>query len=167
MAWFHPKTLLDKTYEIGILIKGVDGFFETVAGLFLLIIRPETIGHWTRLITQTELEENPHNLVATHVLHYGQSLAHGRNIFAIAFLLTHGIIKLVLVVSLLRAKMWAYPFALITLGLFVLYQVYELIVHATFGMGFLTVLDLFIIWLVWREWQQVQRQAPAPTQQSS
>lgn len=156
MAWFHPKTLLDKTYEIGILIKGIDGFVELVAGLFLLIVRPATIGHWTHLITQAELNENAHNVIATHVLHYGESLARGRNVFAIAFLLTHGIIKLVLVISLLRGKMWAYPFALVTLGLFVVYQAYELVVKTTFGMSFLTALDLLIIWLVWREWQQVK-----------
>lgn len=156
MAWFHPKTLLDKTYEIGILIKGFDGLVELIAGLFLLIVRPETIGHLTHLITQAELNEDPHSIVATHILHYGETLAKGHNIFAILFLLTHGLTKVVLVVCLLRAKLWAYPFALITLGIFILYQLYELSTKPTFGMAFLTVLDAVIIWLVWREWQQVK-----------
>ena len=163
MAWFHPKTLLDKTYEIGIFIKGFDGLVELIAGLFLLIVRPSTIGHWTHAITQAELAENPHSFIATHVLHYGNSLAHGRNTFAIIFLLLHGIIKVTLVVALLRNKPWAYPFAIGALGLFIVYQVYELVTKPTFGMAFLTVLDALIIWLVWREWHQVKTHAVPTT----
>ena len=157
MAWFHPKTLLDKTYEIGILIKGFDGAVELLAGLFLLVVRPSTIGHLTHLITQAELGEDPHSRIATHILHYGENLARGRNMFAIWFLLTHGLIKVVLVVSLLRSKMWAYPFALVTLGLFIVYQLYEMAVKPSWGMAFLTVLDVGIVWLVWREWQQIKQ----------
>ncbi len=158
MAWFHPKTLLDKTYEIGIFIKGFDGLVELIAGLFLLIVQPATIGHWTHSIAQAELGED-HGFIATHVVHYGESLSHGRNAFAITFLLLHGIIKVALVAALLRNKPWAYPFAIVALGLFIAYQAYELVVKPTFGMAFLTVLDALIIWLVWREWNQVKASA--------
>jgi len=71
-------------------------------------------------------------------------------------LLTHGLVKVVLVTCLLMNKLWAYPYALVALGLFLVYQVYELVVHPTFGMAFLSVLDAIIILLVWREWQQVK-----------
>lgn len=162
MAWFHPRTLLDKTYEIGILIKGFDGAVELIAGLFLWIVRPETIGRWTHYVTQAELAENPHSFIATHVLHYGETLAKGENTFAILFLLTHGLVKVGLVAALLRNKMWAYPWAMVALTLFLAYQLYELATKPTFGMAFLTVLDAIIIWLVWREWGQQTRQASTP-----
>lgn len=156
MAWYHPKTLFDKTYEVGIIIKGIDGLFELLGGLVLLLVSPHTFGRLATWLTHGELDQDPHDFIAVHILHTGQQLAAGRNWFAIAFLLTHGIVKVVLVVALLRNKLWAYPFAFVALGLFLVYQVYELVLQVTAGMALLTVLDVIIIWLVWREWQKVK-----------
>ncbi len=164
MAWFHPKSLLDKTYEIGLLIKGIDGVFELAGGLLLWLIPRDTVSRLTKALTQNQLDKNPHDVIANHILHLGQSLAHGRNWFAIAFLLSHGIIKIALVAALLRNKLWAYPWALVVLTLFLIYQVYAFIIKPGFGMGFLSVLDVLIIWLVWREWHKVE---PKPQSQSS
>lgn len=159
MAWFRPKTLLDKTYEVGIILKGVDGIAELIGGILLLTVPPSAINRLIEWLTQSEFGHEPHSFVTNHILQYGHRLAEGHNVFAVAFLLTHGLVKVVLVACLLRNKLWAYPFGLVTLGLFIAYQLYEIIVHPTFGMGFLTVLDTIIIWLVWREWQQQKRKA--------
>jgi len=156
MPWFHPKTLLDKTYEIGILIKGFDGVLELVGGLLVLILSPHTITGITAFLTQDALQENPHNFIALRVQHAGHHLATGHTLFAALFLLTHGIVKVVLVTCLLLNKLWAYPSALVVLTLFLIYQIYLLITAPTFGMAFLTVLDIIIIFLVWREWQKIK-----------
>lgn len=158
MPLFHPKTLLDKAYEIGIVIKGIDGVLELVGGILVLALNPHTITNVTNFLTQDALQENPHNIIATHVLKLGNHLAGGHNIFAAAFLLTHGLVKVVLVTCLLLNKLWAYPWAIGVLGLFLAYQAYLLVTAPTFGMGFLTVLDIVIIWLVYREWQQIRHQ---------
>ncbi|HSW98514.1 MAG TPA: DUF2127 domain-containing protein [Candidatus Saccharimonadales bacterium] len=154
--WFHPRTLLDKTYEIGILIKGVDGVLELLGALLLVAVPTTTIRSLTHWLTANELANDPHDFLASHVAHFGNELAKGHNTFAILFLATHGAVKVALVVALLRQKHWAYPWALGALGAFLVYQVYLLVVKPTFGMGFLTVLDVVIIWLVWREWQKVK-----------
>jgi uncharacterized membrane protein len=156
MTLFRPKTLFDKVYEIGIFIKGFDGVLELIGGSLLLFVSPAGIGKITSLLTQHELTQDPHDFIATHILHYGHSLAVGHNLFAALFLLTHGLVKVVLVTCLLLNKLWAYPFALATLGLFLVYQLYEMIVSPSFGMAFLTILDAVIIGLVWREWQKVK-----------
>ena len=159
MAWFHPKTLLDKSYEIGLFVKALDGAFEFIGGLFLLVVPGDAIARFTVNITQNELAKDPSDFVATHILHYGQSLAHGHNGFAIAFLLTHGIVKIALVVALLRNKLWAYPWALVILTLFLVYQVYTFVLNPGFGLGFLSLVDVAIILLVWREWRVVKPDA--------
>lgn len=159
MTRFHPQTLLDKTYEIGILIKGIDGVLELIGGILVLTLSPNAINSITQFLTQRELQEDPHNFIANHIVHAGQHLANGHNVFAAAFLLTHGLVKVVLVTCLLLNKLWAYPWALGILSLFLVYQIYQLVTRPTFGMAFLSVLDAVIIWLVWREWQQV-RAAP-------
>jgi uncharacterized membrane protein len=163
MAWFHPKSLLDKTYEIGILIKGIDGFFELLAGLLLVAVPSHLITDVTHHLTKGELAQDPHDYIASHVVHYGNSLAGSAHIFAAMFLLTHGLTKLVIVVCLLRNKLWAYPFGLIVFSLFIAYQLYQIIVKPTSGMVFLTVLDGFIVWLIWREWQK-QKAKPTPVE---
>jgi uncharacterized membrane protein len=156
MPLFHPKTLLDKTYEIGIIIKGIDGTLELIGAALVLTLNPGTIGGVTRFLTQDALQENPHNIIATHIVKFGHHLASGPNYFAAAFLLTHGLVKVVLVTCLLLGKRWAYPWALGVLGLFLVYQIYLLITAPGLGMAFLTVLDIVIIWLINREWHIIR-----------
>ncbi len=160
MPLFHPKTLLDKSYEIGIIVKGIDGLLELTGGLLLLILSPHAITGITAFLTQDALQENPHNFLALRVAKAGHHLATGHNLFAVLFLLTHGLVKVVLVTCLLLNKIWAYPWALGALGLFLVYQLFLLVTAPTFGMAFLTVLDVIIIFLVYREWQK-QKLEPA------
>jgi len=158
MPWFKPKNLLDKSYEIGIIIKGIDGTLELIGGILVLALSPHAINGITRFLTESALQENPHNLIATHIVKAGHHLAAGHNLFAAAFLLTHGLVKVVLVVCLLLNKRWAYPWAFGVLGLFLVYQAYQLITAPTFGMTFLTILDIIVIGLIYREWQQQLRE---------
>jgi uncharacterized membrane protein len=163
MAWFKPTTLLDKFYEIGIIFKGIDGLLELLGGILLLVLQPGTILNITKSLTQNELSQNPHSFIAQHIAHAGVQLAQGHNTFAVAFLITHGAVKVGLVACLLLNKLWAYPLGIVVLTLLLLVQLYQLIVGPTFGMAFLTVLDVIIIWLIGREWQQVKkRQANQP-----
>ncbi len=157
--WFHPQTLLDKTYTIGIVIKGIDGSLELLGGLMLALIPSSAILHLSKLLTNHEIANDPHDFLANHIIHLGSELAAGHNTFAIVFLVTHGAVKVGLVAALLRQKLWAYPLALVALLAFLVYQVYLLAVHATLTMSFLTILDIVIIWLVEREWQKVNARA--------
>jgi hypothetical protein len=38
MSWFRPRDLLDQTFEVGIILKGLDGVLEGIGGLLLLIV---------------------------------------------------------------------------------------------------------------------------------
>jgi uncharacterized membrane protein len=154
MPVFHAKSRLDKIYEVGLAIKGIDGVLELIGGILILTLNPGTITGVTRFLTESALQANPHNYIAYHIAHVGHSLAAGHNVFAAAFLLTHGLVKVGLVVCLLLNKLWAYPWALALLSLFLVYQIYQLITSPGAGMAFLTVLDILIIALVYREWRQ-------------
>lgn len=164
MERFRPHSLLDKAYEIGIVIKGIDGVLEFIGGILVLALSPGAVNGITKLLTQHELREDPHDFIATHVLKFGHNLAHGHNYFAAAFLLTHGTVKIVLVTCLLLNKLWAYPWALAVLGLFLIYQLYQVATNPTFGMIFLSILDAVIIWLIYREWSQVRSRHTGPDQ---
>jgi uncharacterized membrane protein len=159
---FKPTTLLDKFYEVGIIIKGIDGLIELVAGILLLVVSPSVFSRLTDAVTRGELAEDPHDFIATHLAHVGSHLAHGHNLFAAVFLLIHGAVKVGLVTCLLLNKLWAYPVGLVVLGLLLLYQLYDLVTRPTLGMAFLSVLDAVILWLIWREWQRVRGEAESP-----
>jgi len=163
MSVFHPKTLLDKTYEIGLIIKGIDGTFEVLSGILVLLATPAIVHDVTNGIVNFFLNDDRGGLIAHYVIKEGAQLAKGHNLYVAAFLLTHGGVKLFLVVSLLLNKLWAYPWALGILGLFAVYQAYLFIVKPSIILAFLTVLDVAIIYLIYREWTLVRNRPDKET----
>jgi uncharacterized membrane protein len=105
VSWFKPRDLLDRTFEVSIIAKGLDGLLELVGGLLLLLVTPATINRIVTDLTQHELSEDPHDLIASHLLHLSNGLTGSAVQFAAAYLLLHGIVKVVLVVALLRNKL--------------------------------------------------------------
>lgn len=152
--WFHPTSLLDKTFEIGILLKGVDGAIELAGAILLLLIPSQKIMGLANTLTHKEIVEDPNDLLAGYILRYAHDLAGANKNFVILFLIFHGMIKVVLVSGLLLNMAWAYPFAFVSLGGFILYQLYLIATHPTVGMILLTLFDFFIVWLTWREYQK-------------
>jgi uncharacterized membrane protein len=73
MSWFRPRDLLDQAFEVGIILKGLDGVLEVAGGLLLLVVSPATIARVVTSLTQHELSEDPHDFLATHLL----KTAHG------------------------------------------------------------------------------------------
>lgn len=149
----------DRIYKIGVGIKGFDGLVELVLGV-LLLVSPDLLHRiLAALIGEAhEYHGQIATLVANYIARTDGDLVSGSVIFLAVFLISHGVIKLALVYCLLREILWAYPYALAVLGMFLLYQLYAIIVHPTLGMGLLVVLDIFIIWLVWGEWQKLKRE---------
>lgn len=152
MSWFKPRGLLDKTYEAGIILKGVDGLLELLGGLLLLVVSPREISSVISALTQHELAEDPRDFLAVHLMSSGQHLASGSASFAVAYLWIHGFTKVFLVAALLRNKLWAYPLSIFVLVLFVLYQIYRVSYSHSVGLILLTIFDLAVIWLIWREY---------------
>jgi len=153
MSWFKPSTILDKIFEASVLIKGVENVIETLAGFAVLLLGSDFFGTLAFKITQQELQDDPNDRIANYIFHTGQHLASGGTTFVVAYLLVHGIIKLIAVISLLRNQLWGYTFSMITLGIFMIYQLYEVAVTHSIFISLLTVFDIFLMWLIWREYQ--------------
>ena len=117
------------------------------------------LSHVRRLIlqlTQHELSEDPHDLVAGYLLTLSKGLTAGGQLFGAAYLLTHGIIKLALVAALLKRRLWAYPAAIGIFALFAAYQVYRYTFTHSWYLILLTILDAVVIWLTWLEYTKVK-----------
>jgi uncharacterized membrane protein len=163
-AMFKPKDWLDRFFEIGIIAKGLNGLAELVGGLLLLFVSPARIQHLAGTLTQGELSEDPHDVIATQLLHTTNGLTGNAVLFGAIYLLTHGAVKVVLVVALLFNKLWAYPWMIGVLLLFIAYQVYRIALQPTAGLIALTVFDIAIVALTVREYarqRQLRRGPPA------
>ena len=152
--------MLDRTFEVAITLKGLDGVLEIMGGLILLLVTPTTINRIVAVLTAHELSQDPHDFIANHLLNTAHGLTKSSVIFGSLYLLSHGVVKIVLVVALLRNRLWAYPWMMVFLLVFIVYQLYRIALVPTIGLTALTVFDLFVVWLTYREYQR-QRHRPA------
>lgn len=150
---------LNDTFTVAVLLKGAAGVVETVGGLLLLVIHGDTLNNLAVSWTRSELSKDPHDFVARNILRVAHGL-HGRPVFAAAYLLSHGAVKIILVAAMLRNKLWAYPATLAFLAAFIVYQAYRFALAASLGLALLTLFDLVVMWVVWREYQLHARARP-------
>jgi uncharacterized membrane protein len=154
---FRPHDWLDRVFEIGIIGKGLNGTAELIGGLLLLVASPDRILHFAVLLTQGELSEDPHDLIATRLLHSANGLTGGAVRFGAIYLLAHGAVKVALVIALLLDKLWAYPWMIGFLSLFIGYQLYRIALDPSAGLIALTIFDALVLALTAREYRR-QRQ---------
>lgn len=155
------KSVLDRIFQASLVIKGLDGLLELAGGI-LLLVSPGIINRLVLAITQPELSQDPHDLIATRLLDLSHTLTGSSSTFAVLYLLSHGVANVTLAIALLRHQLWAYPWMISFISLFMIYQTYRLVVTPSLGLAILTVFDIFIIWLTWREYRR-SRAAARPT----
>ena len=157
LMMFKPRDWLDRVFEIGIIVKGLNGLAELLGGLLLLFATPRSIHRLAVVLTQGELSEDPHDLVARYLLHTANGLTGNAVVFGAVYLLLHGAVKVVLVIALLLNKLWAYPCMIVVLLIFIGYQLYRIALHPGVGLIALTVFDALIVALTWREYHRQRR----------
>jgi uncharacterized membrane protein len=154
VTWFRRGDLLDKAFALGISLKGLDGVLEVLGGLLLLVVSPATLDRLVRALTQHELSEDPHDFFANHLLHATGALTATSLRFGAVYLVSHGLVKVVLVAALLRNKLWAYPWTIVFLVAFIGYQLYRLTFAPSVSLVGLTVFDAIVVWLTVREYRK-------------
>lgn len=145
-------------FHISILIKGLISFGEVVAGLLVLFIPFSTFTDFASRIATNELEEGSSNLsitnfLASHLVDYIHGIPSISSTFLAMYLLSRGLIKVVLIYAMLKNKIAAYPLSLIVLGLFVAYQMHEIFIEYSGTILALTIFDLIVMWFIWAEYK--------------
>lgn len=164
----RPRTgALDRTFRVSLILKGLDGVLELIGGLLLLVVTPVQIGDLGRFLTQHELAQDPRDFVANSLLHLTSNLSGSASLFGAVYLLLHGVVKIVLVWAVLKEKLWAYPWMIAFLLVFIVYQVYRISVAFSWGMVLLTAFDIFIVWITWHEYRLRRAQSRTPADAES
>ena len=147
---------IHQIFEVSVIFKGFHALIECLGGLLLALVSTNMIATFVNTITQEELIEDPHDLLATHLLEFAQNFSVSSKNFYAFYLLSHGIIKVFLVIGLLRKIIWSYPLSIVVLCLFITYQIYRFIYAPSLGLVILTVFDLVVIVLIWHEYRLVR-----------
>jgi uncharacterized membrane protein len=146
---------LHLAFKLSVLAKGIDGAFELIGGLLLLLLRPVAIRETVLFLVQGELKEDPTDVVANLLLHNARKLIQTK-VPASTFLIVHGVVKVGLVGGLATNKLWSYPTAIIVFTGFTIYQVYQLTIRYSVFLGIATVLDIIVVLLVAVEYHYVR-----------
>ncbi|KFE33558.1 DUF2127 domain-containing protein [Thioclava atlantica] len=139
-------------FEASLILKGLFALAETLSGLALWGLPGNAVFNIAQWITRRELSEDPKDAIASALLNAAQHFSIQTQSFYGFYFTSHGALKLIVVILLMRGILWAYPGAIALLFGFVAYQLYVWSLHHDISMLLLTLLDLVVIALTWREW---------------
>lgn len=157
MRYLSTQTATDKAFAVALALKAIDALGEVAGGLWLLLIDPRWLQGKVAALVAPELREDPRDFLAVHILHWAAHLNQHAMLFAVIYLLSHGVAKLVVLIEIVRGRLWAYPGLIVLTALFVAYQLYHMAVTSlSLGYLALTLLDLLIIALTALEYAKLR-----------
>jgi len=133
MASTMQEKRIHQIFVVSVLAKGAHALIEIAGGATLYLVSSDLITRW---------------LPATDQSSYA------------FYLLSHGLIKLVLVYGLLRQKLWAYPASFAAFGGFIAYQLYRYSFTHDISLILLSIFDLFVIYLAVHEYRLLRKHLP-------
>ncbi len=154
MIHFEEKSIR-RIFIISLILKGLNSLLEIGGGILFLFTSSLTV--IVSFLIRGELIEDPTDFVSNQIQSILPYLSSHTQLFGALYLLSHGIIKIFLVVNLLRGKLWAYPATIISLFIFIAYQLYRLSHSFSIALVLLTLFDIFIIILTWHEYKIVKK----------
>lgn len=155
------KDIIHIGFEIGLLLKGIHGVLEIIGGMFLIFLNPSRLTGLIRFLTHHELSKDPMDKVANFLINLSNSFSISTQHFAVFYLVTHGIIKCALILMLWRGKIWAYPLTIVSLILFIAYQVYRYTFTKSMFLILLTIFDIIMIVLTFLEYKRIKLSSKA------
>jgi uncharacterized membrane protein len=148
--------IIHKSFELGILLKAIDSAFEIIGGALLIFLSPARLDKLTRLLTQHELSEDPRDLIARTILNLSTKFTVSTQYFGAFYLISHGVVRMALVILLWKRNAWAYPVTIISLFLFIFYQIHRYLLHHSTWLIVLTAFDILMIFLTYREYKNIR-----------
>jgi uncharacterized membrane protein len=137
---------IHRIFVVSVAAKGLHALIEIAGGLTLYLLGTGTIAAWLDEVDKHDRIVHAFPLNEQH--------------FYAFYLLSHGVVKAVLVTGLLREKLWAYPASFAVFGLFIAYQLYRYSYTHELGLIALSIFDLFVIALAVHEYRLLRKHLP-------
>lgn len=148
--------VVDRTFRIALVLKALFAAGEVLGGLAMIFLTPTRLNALVHWLTAGELKENPSDFIVSHLLIFSQHYTGSAQLIGTIYLLSHGLVKLVVIYFLWRRVLKAYPISIAVIGLFIVYQVWEIVVHHSVLMILATLVDIIVIWLTVLEYRRMQ-----------
>ncbi|QDK71345.1 DUF2127 domain-containing protein [Lactococcus protaetiae] len=142
---------LDASFDIVVLFKSLFALLEVIGGVALFLV-PMTV---LRSLLNQLAKEAPLPVLVQLFNHTAQNLTNDMTLFAVIYLLAHGLLKLVSLALLWKRVLWAYPLSLVLLSSFIGYQMAEFSKTGAWSMIALTVIDLLMMVLTLLEYKKL------------
>ncbi len=137
---------IHQVFVISVLGKGLHALIEIAGGLALYLFSAAAIADWLEQIDRNDW-------LARHFPASEQQ-------FYAFYLLSHGLVKSVLVFGLLKERLWAYPASFVIFSAFVAYQLYRYTYTHEIALIALSIFDLFVIALAVHEYRLLRKHLP-------
>lgn len=144
--------------RLGMAIKGIDALIEVVVGF--LLFTPMKLGDLVDRFCRAEMFDHFKAERAAGVLqHHAANAIHHSTTGTALYLVIHGIVKIVFITGAFWQKAWGYIGLTTILLIFVVIEIFQLIVKGGVFMLSMAVFDGFLAFLVWHEYR---KQRPDP-----
>ncbi len=148
------KKLIDKIFDILVLLKSFFGFFEILAGIVFAVSGRLVVNNLIIALTQQEITEDPKDFFANYLIKVSNNFSSSMHIFAVVYLIFHGVVNIFLAVFLLKGKLWAYPAAIGLFLMFLIYQIYRYFYSYSGLLLFLIIFDVLFISMILLEYKK-------------
>ncbi|MFL0247302.1 DUF2127 domain-containing protein [Candidatus Clostridium stratigraminis] len=148
--------VIHKSFEIGILLKAIDGVLEIIGGILLNFFTPASLNKLVVLLTQHELSEDPNDVISNLMIKMSSNFSISSQNFGVFYLISHGLVKFILIVLLWKRNIWAYPLTIVSFILFIVYQIYRYTIDHSAFLIVLTIFDIIMIFLTYIEYKRMK-----------
>jgi uncharacterized membrane protein len=107
-------------------------------------------------IAANELREDPNDLIMRHLISFSKTFSISTQLTASLYLLSHGGLKLLILIFLWKKKLWAYPVSCLIFTIFVIIQMLRFVQTYSITLLFLTLIDIIMIILTILEYKNIK-----------
>lgn len=144
------------TFRIGIVLKALYDVGEVLSGIFLLFLTPERMSKLITLISKNELSEDPKDFLMNYLVAFSHTFTHSMQHFTSFYLLSHGIVKILVLILLWKEKLWAYPLSVVIFSVFIILQMQRFTHTHSIALLFFTFIDIIMIILTILEYRNIK-----------
>lgn len=140
----------DLIFKVGLIVKGVDSGFEVVGGLLLAM--PMRLSRALLVLGQHESYRH-HEVLAGRIDRLAESVVQHASMGEAAYLMVHGLAKVILIAAIFRGKKWGYTGLIGVLSLFALIELARALGAHEIVTGGLSLFDIVMVILIAKEYR--------------
>lgn len=159
---FLDEKYVHLAFDVSLVLKGAFAVAEIMTGIGSYFVTQQFLFRLVERITREELLEDPRDFIANYLFQSAQHFSVSTRHFTTVYLLSHGVVKLWLIIGLLRQRLWYYPVAIAIFGLFIVYQLYRYSLTHSLWLLFITVVDVVVIVLTLHEYRYLRTRSTLP-----